>query len=151
VVVKMALMVLRWLVCVGLVSTLCGCFNPRVKDFGFACNVNDVDPCPAGFQCVNGYCDDGSGGRPPGGGSASVDMSLAATMDMAGAVQSIDMAPSNQSLDMAQPPIIDMAQPPGPDMTPPICQPIGGSCTSYKDCCSGHCHSIITPHVCYTG
>jgi hypothetical protein len=142
-------MVLRWLGCVVVIGTVSGCFNPQVKNFGFACNVNDVSPCPAGFQCINGYCDDGSGGKNPGTSGGGVDMSAPA-IDMAQAQPpaTFDMAHAQQSIDMAQPiTSVDMAQPNPPDML--MCGGDGAHCTSYKDCCSGHCHSLTTL-VCYT-
>jgi hypothetical protein len=137
-------MALRLLLCVALLGPFSGCFNPRVKNFGFACNANDVLPCPAGFQCRNGYCDDGSGGSPPGGGtSTDMSMSVATTSDMS----------QPQSRDMAQP-VADMTQSipdlaNGPDMTQVTCQVVGAPCQSHVDCCSGHCHTVISPHTCF--
>jgi hypothetical protein len=139
-------MALRWLVVVGLLGTFSGCFNPRVKNLGFACNATDPSPCPGGFQCLNGFCDDGSGGPRPSGGSP--DMSHAAPANdlaMTPPAQSVDMAQLQTIMDLAQPQtIVDMAQAPMPDLAKPTCQPLNAPCTSYKDCCSGHCHSLST-------
>ena len=142
-------------VVLALACCLPACWNPQVKNLGFACNANDVTPCPSGFQCINGYCDNGSGGPRgngggggSGGGNARVDMTPAATVDMSEPQQAnVDMSMMPPA-DMAQPQsIVDMAQPAPPDMS---CRPIGASCTSYKQCCSGHCHSSTT-FVCYSG
>src|SRR5437868_4570916 len=100
---------LRWLVVVCVVGAFSGCFNPRVKNLGFACAASDVNPCPAGFRCLNGYCDDGSGGAAPGGGvggnGGGADMTRAEPMN--------DLsAPAMQSMDLARPqPTTDLAQP----------------------------------------
>jgi hypothetical protein len=132
-------------------STVSGCWNPKVKNFGFACSAGDPNGCPTGFQCINGYCDDGSGGQRPGGGNTTVDMSQpAATEDMSDPQSQPGADMSRMAVaDMARqpPPIVDMAK--GPDMETPMCLPVGAHCTSYKECCSGHCHSSTT-FVCFT-
>jgi hypothetical protein len=33
-----------------------GCFNPSIKEGGFACSKEFVHDCPDGFRCVNGLC-----------------------------------------------------------------------------------------------
>ena len=53
-----------------------GCYSPKLKNFGFACDVNAPNSCPNGFFCNSGYCDDGSGGTPPGGGNNNDDMAM---------------------------------------------------------------------------
>jgi hypothetical protein len=119
-----------------LVSMGAGCFNPQVKDLGFACSLADVDPCPVGFQCINGFCDNGSGARR----TPTADLSAAKPADMA----------QQQSLpDLAKPVIHDMAKPPLPDMSlppdlMPACVTDGNACAHSSDCCSGHCHTLST-------
>ena len=107
----------------GLGLTGGGCFHPDVKNGGFACSQTDNPPCPSGFFCVNGLCEDhpGSGGEVDlstgpggngggGGGSVSTDMAHP-TQDMAGS---------------------DMAQ-------PPMCAAQGDSCNGNADCCMMVC------------
>ncbi|MGZ3428186.1 MAG: hypothetical protein ACXVCV_16140, partial [Polyangia bacterium] len=122
------------LLCLGLVS---GCYSPQVKNGGFACSMTDDPPCPNGFFCVNGLCQDhpgmssgdvdlstgtggnGGGGGGGGGGSTMADMAHAAA----------DLA----STDMAQAPMC------GAQLDP---------CTNNSDCCNMVCVSIGAGSVC---
>jgi hypothetical protein len=95
--------VVRWCVTaaclLGLALGVSGCFHPDVKNGGFACSMSDVPPCPAGFSCVNGLCQDhpgtsagadlatgtggnGGGGGGGGGGSTVVDMAHVSDLAM---------------------------------------------------------------------
>src|SRR5690349_883609 len=114
---------LSWLLLLG----LGGCWSPHVKNFGFACSPTDRNGCPVGFQCLNGYCDDGSGGANPGtSGNHAVDMSLAsAAADMAQSTAPADLAQASQP-DLSRP-VADMSKP----ATPPdllTCKPDGATC-----------------------
>jgi hypothetical protein len=40
---------------------LSACYNPQILNRGYRCNPDDTPACPVGFQCIDGYCDDGSG------------------------------------------------------------------------------------------
>jgi len=113
-----------------LALSVAGCFKPDVKNGGFACSMTDNPPCPEGFHCVNGLCEDqsgastggdlatGTGGNGGSGGSAGGGGG--------GGGVSTDMAQSN----------VDLAQPVG-DMASSACGTTGDDCTS-QACCSGH-------------
>ena len=98
-----------------------GCFTPKVKNFGFACDPNAVNPCPGGFRCVNGLCDDGSGGAPPqqsgsgdmarGGNGGNGGNGGGGGSDGGGSAADMAMS-SPPDLSMPMPP--DLAQPPPP-------------------------------------
>ena len=122
----------RWCVTaaclLGLTLGVSGCFHPDVKNGGFACSMTDDPPCPAGFSCVNGLCQDhpgastggpdlstGTGGNGGGGGGGG-----------GGGAMSMP--------DMAHPPV-DMAMAPG-DMASSACGMQGDDCSS-QACCSG--------------
>lgn len=93
-----------------------GCYQPKLTNFGFACDSTAPKPCPDGYFCHNGFCDDGSGGTPPAtGGNGADDMAMsqggggggggggsAGGGGGGGGGQQQDMAMSVQ--DMAQPP-----------------------------------------------
>jgi hypothetical protein len=55
-----------------------GCYQPKLKNFGFACDATAPKPCPDGYFCRGGFCDDGTGGAPPGntGGNGDEDMAM---------------------------------------------------------------------------
>jgi hypothetical protein len=55
-----------------------GCYGPKLRNFGFSCDPQAIKPCPDGSFCNQGFCDDGSGGMPPGtGGNGDADMAMA--------------------------------------------------------------------------
>jgi hypothetical protein len=112
----------------GLGIAASGCFSPQVKNGGFACSMTDDPPCPGGFFCVNGLCQDhpgtssgdvdmatgtggnGGGGGGGGGGGVPGDMAHAAA----------DLS----STDMA---------------TAPMCGAQLDPCSANSDCCNMVC------------
>ncbi|HEX8951291.1 MAG TPA: hypothetical protein VF945_05575 [Polyangia bacterium] len=112
------------------VSLSSGCFKPDVKNGGFACSMTDDPPCPQGFFCVGGLCQDhpgtagapadlstGTGGNGGGGGGGG-----------GGGMSSMDMAHPTQ----------DLAQPTG-DMATAACAMQGQDCSSTPCCGSSVC------------
>lgn len=111
-----------------------GCFKPDVMNGGFACSVTDDPPCPAGFYCVAGLCQDhpgpagsdvdmttgtgGNGGGGGGGGGAGGGGGGSISTDMA------QSTPDLSSTDMAQ---------------APMCGAQGASCNGNADCCKMAC------------
>ncbi|HEX8953232.1 MAG TPA: hypothetical protein VF945_15365, partial [Polyangia bacterium] len=98
-----------------------GCYQPKLKNFGFACDSSAPKPCPDGYFCHGGFCDDGSGGTPPantGGNGSDGDMAMSSggggggggggSAGGGGGGGGQDMAMGAQ--DLAQP-IQDLAQP----------------------------------------
>jgi hypothetical protein len=107
----------------ALTALIAGCFAPKVKNKGFTCVVDST--CPSGFACVNGLCDDGSGGSPPapvedmamggnggggdggggggggGGSSGGHDFAMPSSSDMA--KSSSDMASSSGCIPSGSP------------------------------------------------
>jgi len=134
-------MALRMLVGVVLVT---GCFQPHVKNGGFACEPTDDPPCPSGFYCVRGSCVDTppdigtSGGGDLGGAS---DLAGSST-DFATTIR--DLAQSWPDLTKSPPP--DLA--PAPDLATGMCGHAGAPCTSVNDCCSAYCR---TDGICIGG
>jgi hypothetical protein len=119
---------------------LAGCFKPDVKNGGFACSMADNPPCPQGFFCVAGLCQDhpgsgnepvdlatgtggngGGGGGGGGGGSTVFDMSHPA-QDLS----STDMAQSGGSC--------------GAQFDP---------CTADSDCCNKICFTTGGAGFCF--
>lgn len=85
----------------------------------------DCVPCPDGFACVLGRCQ---------------DTGLAVRADLSSSPPADDLGESG-STDLATPPGADlMSLPPPPDLAP-ACVPTGGSCYFHKDavCCSRYC------------
>jgi len=106
-----------------------GCFHPDVKNGGFACSQTDNPPCPSGFFCVAGLCQD-----HPGAGGEDVDLSTGTGGNGGGGgggggggMTSTDMAHPTQDLASS-----DMAQ-------APMCGAQGDSCTNNADCCNMVC------------
>ncbi|MGZ3406029.1 MAG: hypothetical protein ACXVAN_06260, partial [Polyangia bacterium] len=54
-----------------------GCYGPKLRNFGFSCDPQAIKPCPDGYFCNSGFCDDGSGGSPPGGTGGNGDQDMA--------------------------------------------------------------------------
>ncbi len=65
------------------VALAAGCYQPKLKNFGFACDPSAAKPCPDGYFCNQGYCDDGSGGTPPGTGGNGGSGGSGGDQDMA--------------------------------------------------------------------
>jgi hypothetical protein len=121
----------------GLGVAASGCFSPDVKNGGFACSMTDDPPCPNGFFCVNGLCQDhpgmssgdvdlatgtgGNGGGGGGGGGSTMADMAHATADLA-------------STDMAQ---------------APMCGAQFDTCTNNSDCCNMVCLSIGGASICF--
>ena len=112
-----------------------GCFNPQVKSGGFACSMTDNPPCPQGFFCVDGLCQDhpgmssdedmatGTGGNGGGGGGGG----------------------GTSGPDMAQAPT-DMAHAPG-DMATAACVESGADCSNTPCCSDTFC--VPFANVCF--
>jgi hypothetical protein len=114
---------------IGLVGA--GCFNPSIRDGGFACTNTADGQCPDGYYCVNGRCQSNPN---PVTQIPSYDFSMAAPavdMSMPQQMTSKDMAHSAMA-DMSKPTMtVDMAKPVVPDMTMPV-----NTC-AHKICRSG--------------
>ncbi len=110
-----------------------GCFKPDVKNGGFACSMTDNPPCPQGFFCVGGLCEDhpgtstdgdmatGTGGNGGGGGSGGGG----------GGSTMLDMAHGSQDLSST-----DMAQ-------SPMCGAQLSACNGNSDCCNMVCFANV--------
>lgn len=141
-------------------ALVAGCYSPKVKNRGFACDGTYAGACPAGFACINGVCDDGSGGSgpPPGADMATDGTGGNGSGDMAGAS---DMAKAG-TVDLAMPPAPDLAHPPPPDMASSCahspcmtgsrlnssCDPcVSQVCSADPLCCSGTWDAICVGEV----
>jgi hypothetical protein len=144
--------------CLTLVLALAGasaCYSPSIKNQGYACDPTETKPCPDGYQCIDGLCDDGSGVRPrqlPAGDDMAIAAPTGGGDDLATPATAMDQAMASQP-DLAQPQAPpDFAQPPPdlarpPDLAP-SCAPLGGHCRHDSDCCSHWCDyptSTCTP------
>jgi hypothetical protein len=116
------------------VSLASSCFNPHLKNRSFACSLDDVPACPEGFTCIDGLCDDGSGGLRVIGDDLA---------DLAGSTPA-DLG----TVTPPSPPDFSTPPPPPPDFSiepdlsqPQQCVPSGGDCTYHnnKICCSNYC------------
>jgi hypothetical protein len=121
-----------------------GCYAPSVRNDGYACDPTADKPCPDGFRCIDGVCDDGSGGGPRTTPVPGADLAMMSVdQDMAMSGQPGDDLATKPAADLAQTPA-DLAQTP-PDLaqTPPdlaqACVPLGGACQQDADCCSDWC------------
>jgi hypothetical protein len=147
---------LRPLLCTLAASLLVagGCFNPRVKNGGFACSGSDDGQCPSGYYCVSGYCLDTPNGLAPGGsgGGNGQDLSQGPVRDLSSVVedmsqlQSIDMAQGGNIADMTQP-VQDMTSSTGNSCAHSYCTTgtaldsscdpcVKAICNHYKNCCN---------------
>ncbi len=120
-------------------ALVAGCFNPSIKEAGFACSGAQDGQCPSGYFCVNGRCVDsplGTGVGSGTGGVAAHDMS-ATDPNSSNDLSMVSVAPMDMAVaakvDLAQPPVIppDMAHVP-PDMA----LSTGNSC-SHSLCLTG--------------
>jgi hypothetical protein len=122
---------------VGIALFAAGCFNPSVKNGGFACDPTVVEACPTGFYCVNQRCVDHPGVSGTGGNGTG-DMSLAT--DDGGADMSTPTGPTGPA-DMAVPVATpDLAQPPDlakPVIPPDLAQPPVTNTCAHDLCTSG--------------
>jgi len=119
-----------WLWAGGFVL-LPACFNPTVRDGGYACDATQQLACPDGFYCVNGLCRSSpaaaGGAAGSGGASGSQDAGAGGSGGSAGGSAGgggtgggggnannglTDMAMSMPTPDMAQAPVPDMAHAP---------------------------------------
>jgi hypothetical protein len=96
-----------------------GCFNPNIRNGGFACNGTQDGQCPTGFTCVNGLCTNNPGAvvnNPPR------DLAMSLAVDMAMTTMNVDMAHTMMSSDLAMSTPPDMTKlPPPPDMAKSAC------------------------------
>src|SRR4051794_1274255 len=124
----------RWSVlaaCFWALGLAGGCFKPAVESGGFACSMTDDPPCPQGFFCVAGLCQD-----HPGSGVAPADLSTGTGGNGGGGgggggggSTTFDMTHPQQDLSST-----DMAQAPscGAQLDP---------CAQNSDCCNKVCFS----------
>lgn len=133
------------LVAVAAALLCAGCYAPKVKNRGFSCVATQADACPAGFACINGLCDDGSGGAPPAPVADMAQGNGGGGGGGGGGDGSNDMAHATH--DMSMPPPVDMSMPAPPDMAS-SCVAKGGDCTYHNDsiCCSKYC--IYSSNTC---
>lgn len=103
-----------------------GCFKPDVKNGGFACSMTDDPPCPQGFFCVAGLCQD-----HPGNGTVEADLSTGTGGNGGGGGAG---GGGGVMMDMTHP-AQDFAQQAG-DMAMAACGMTGDDCSS-TPCCSG--------------
>ncbi len=131
--------IVRWIALAALsfgLASVAGCFHPDVKNGGFACSMTDSEPCPNGFFCVNGLCEDhpgvssspdfSTGGTGGGGGGGS------AGGGGGGGGLSTDMAHAS----------FDLSTPAG-DMAGGNCAADGDDCTSQPCCGSDLCFPFV--------
>ena len=121
----------RWSVLAACLLGLSGgCFHPDVKNGGFACSQTDNPPCPSGFFCVSGLCQD-----HPGAGGGDVDLSTGTGGNGGGG----GGGGGTTSMDMTQPvqdmTSFDMAQ-------APMCGAQGDPCSHNSDCCKMACFGV---------
>ena len=120
----------------GLALGAAGCFNPDVKNGGFACSTTDNPPCPKGFFCVNGLCED-----HPGGSGDVADLATG-TGGNGGSAGGGGGGGGTTTFDMAHAPF-DLATPPGGDMAS------GGACGMQGDDCSST--PCCSAYICFPG
>jgi hypothetical protein len=110
-----------------------GCYSPGIKNKGFACSPAVEPPCPSGFFCVDGLCQDkpgtssgvgGVGGDAGSGGDLSMSTSGGGDKDLSTSSSYVDMATE-------------------PDLRKPACYPASTSCLTNDQCCSLHCTPLF--------
>lgn len=113
-----------------------GCFKPDVKNGGFACSMTDDPPCPMGFFCVAGLCQD-----HPGSGGGPADLSTGTGGNGGGGGGGggtvFDMTHPSQDLSST-----DMAQ-------APSCAMQADPCTKNADCCNMVCFPGGAGSICF--
>jgi hypothetical protein len=104
-----------------------------VNNGGFACSMTDSPPCPQGFYCVAGLCQD-----HPGTGSEAPDMSTGTGGNGGTGGTGGGGGGSSTSTDMAQA-SFDLSHPAGSDMASSggACGMQGDDCSS-QPCCSAY-------------
>jgi hypothetical protein len=107
-----------------------GCYSPGIKNKGFSCSPDVEPPCPSGFYCVDGLCQN-KPGTSSGVGGVAADAGSAA--DMATTIHGGDF-------DFALPPDLTMVP---PDMTRVQCRPAATPCLVDEDCCSKSCTTLF--------
>jgi hypothetical protein len=120
-----------------------GCYTPKLQNFGFACDSGSIKPCPDGYICRNGFCDDGSGGTPPGGTGGNGDTGDMAMSGGSGGGGGGGSAGGggggggggSTTHDMSMPGSVDMAQAPQ-DMAKPADMVVVSSC-AHDECSTG--------------
>ena len=112
-----------------------GCYGPKLRNFGFSCDPQAVKPCPDGSFCNNGFCDDGSGGVPPGtGGNGGDDMAMGNGGGGGGGAGGGGGGGGTVN-DMAMSTVHDMAMS-TPDMAKPADMVVVSAC-AHDECTSG--------------
>ncbi|HEX6836656.1 MAG TPA: hypothetical protein VF334_08790 [Polyangia bacterium] len=113
-----------------------GCYQPKLKNFGFVCDSSAPKPCPDGYFCRSGFCDDGTGGSPPatGGNGGDQDMAMSSGGSGGGGGGGSGGGGGGGSDDMAMS-VQDMAQS-IPDMAKPADMVVVSSC-AHDECTTG--------------
>lgn len=118
-----------------------GCFHPDVMNGGFACSQTDNPPCPSGFFCVSGLCQD-----HPGAGGGDVDLATGTGGNGGSGGGGGGGGGGGLSTDMAHP-AGDMAQSTGDMATGGACAMPSQDCTSTPCCGSSTCVPIF--NICF--
>jgi hypothetical protein len=125
--VRFSLLVASLLVLVG-----SGCYSPGIKNKGFACNPQVEPPCPSGFFCVDGLCQDKPGTSSGGIGGVGSD----------GGAPDLSTSMHGGDFDFSMPSAADQSMAP-PDLAKPMCLPANSACLVDTDCCSHKCTTLF--------
>jgi len=125
--VRCSLLLASVLVLVG-----AGCYSPGIKNKGFACNPEVEPPCPSGFYCVDGLCQN-KPGTSSGVGGVGADSGMTPP-DLSTSMHGGDFDFSMPSTDQATAP---------PDMVRTMCLPANSACLVDDDCCSHKCTTLF--------